>query len=74
VTTRIADIAKDGTTATMTTYGGGNGGSEVVMVAIEGMGHTWPGRASTLKLLGATTGNVSANEMMWAFFKKHARR
>lgn len=74
VTTRIPDKAKDGTTATITTYGGGKDKAEVILVAIEGMGHTWPGRASRLKLLGATTRNVSANELMWAFFKKHPMR
>jgi polyhydroxybutyrate depolymerase len=44
VLTKIADKAKDGTTATIKTYGGGKDGAEVVLVAIEGMGHTWPGQ------------------------------
>jgi polyhydroxybutyrate depolymerase len=71
VMTTIADKAKDGTTATIKTYGGGKDGAEVVLVAIEGAGHTWPGREPLLKYLGKSTKIVSANEMMWEFFKKH---
>jgi polyhydroxybutyrate depolymerase len=43
---------------------------------IEGGGHTWPGRAfgPELKVLGRSTRNVSANDLMWEFFKKHARK
>ena len=69
-TVKLPDAAKDGTTATITTYGGGKDGAEVVLVAIDGMGHTWPGREPGLKLLGKSSKNVSANEMMWEFFKK----
>jgi len=74
VTTNIADKAKDGTTATIKTYGGGKDGAEVVLVAIDGAGHTWPGREPLLKYLGKSTKNVSANELMWEFFKKHPMR
>ncbi len=66
----IPDNAKDGTKATRTTYGGGKDGAEVVLVAIEGMGHAWPGQPG-VKALGKSTRNVSANEMMWAFFQNH---
>lgn len=70
-TVKLPDEAKDGTTATIKTYGGGKDGAEVVLVAINGMGHTWPGREPLVKFLGKSTRNVSANEMMWQFFKKH---
>jgi hypothetical protein len=53
---------------------GGKDSAEVVLVAIEGMGHTWPGRQSLVKFLGKSTKNVSANEMMWEFFKKHGMK
>lgn len=72
-TSTLADNAQDGTSATITTYGGGKNGSEVVLVTIHNMGHTWPGRQSLLKFLGKATKNVSANEMMWEFFVKHGR-
>lgn len=70
-TVEIPDTAKDGTKATVTTYGGGKDGAEVVLVAIDGMGHTWPGQQPAVKFLGKSTRNVSANELMWEFFKKH---
>jgi len=53
------------------TYGSGKDGAEVVLVVIEGGGHTWPGRETKLKLLGKSTKNVSANDVMWEFFVKH---
>ena len=39
--------------------------------AKDGMDHTWPGQVPLVKFLGKSTKNVSANEMMWEFFKKH---
>lgn len=71
VTVDLPDKAKDGTKVTRKTYGGGKDGAEVVLVVIEGAGHTWPGREPGLKLLGKSTKNVSANEEMWKFFEKH---
>lgn len=54
------------------TYGGGIGGSEVVLYTIRGGGHAWPGSA------GSVTGDVptqeiSASELMWEFFKRHPK-
>lgn len=54
-----------------TTYGGGEDGAEVVLVAIEGGGHCWPGIKSPTSCLGNSTLNISANDLMWEFFKKH---
>ena len=67
----LPDRAKDGTSVTRKTYGAGKDGAEVVLVVIEGGGHTWPGRAPGLKVLGKATRNVSANDLMWEFFEKH---
>ncbi|MEI7684172.1 MAG: PHB depolymerase family esterase, partial [Planctomycetota bacterium] len=71
VVTKLPDTAKDGTTITRKTYGGGRDGSEVVLVIIEGGGHTWPGQEPRLKALGKSTKNISANDLMWEFFQKH---
>jgi polyhydroxybutyrate depolymerase len=73
-TIRRPDTAGDGTTATIKTYTGGKEGSEVKLVIIENMGHTWPGREPPLKILGKSTRNVSANAMMWEFFQRHPLR
>ncbi len=41
------------------------------LAVIEGGGRTWPGRQPRVKFLGKSTKNVSANDLMWEFFKKH---
>jgi polyhydroxybutyrate depolymerase len=55
---------------TRTTYQGDAAGAEVVLVAVEGGGHTWSGRPGSAAL-GRSTRNVSANELIWAFFERH---
>jgi polyhydroxybutyrate depolymerase len=70
-TVELPDKAKDGTTITIKTYGPGKAGAEVVLVMIEGGGHTWPGREPGLKVLGKSTKNILANDLMWEFFEKH---
>lgn len=71
VVEELPDTAKDGTRVVRQTYGGGGDGAEVVLVVIEGGGHTWPGRPLAESVLGKATRNVSANELMWEFFEKH---
>jgi polyhydroxybutyrate depolymerase len=46
-------------------------GAEVVLVEIEGGGHTWPGQEPRLRFLGKSTKNISANDLIWEFFQKH---
>jgi polyhydroxybutyrate depolymerase len=70
-TAKLPKKVDDGTAVEIKTYGGGMDGSEVVLVIIEGGGHTWPGREPKVKLLGKSTQNVSANDLMWEFFQKH---
>ncbi len=53
------------------TYGPGKLDAEVVLYAIEGGGHTWPGRRSPVQLIGKSTLNISANDLIWEFFEKH---
>jgi len=51
------------------TYGQGKDGTEVVLFIINGGGHAWPGRGRGV--LGKTTKNISADDLMWEFFKRH---
>ena len=51
------------------TYGQGKDGAEVVLFIIDGGGHAWPGRGRGV--LGKTTKNISADDLMWEFFKRH---
>lgn len=71
VTSTLPDTAADGTTVRRETYGPGRDGAEVVLIAIEGGGHTWPGREPRLASLGKSTRDISANDLMWEFFQRH---
>ena len=54
-------------------YGPCQAGSEVVLYAIKGGGHTWPGGPADDDLIfsGNVTHAVSATEVLWASFKQH---
>lgn len=67
------DVADDGTTVQKVTYGPGEAGSEVVLIRIDGGGHTWPGRKPPFRFLGKSTSDISANDLMWEFFARHPR-
>ena len=66
-------LSKDGDEMKVTrkTYGGGKNGSEVVLVVIEGGGHTWPGMKPPASFMGKSAMNISTNDLMWEFFQKH---
>lgn len=70
-TTPLDDREDDGTRVRLQRHGGGRDGAEVVLVVIEGGGHTWPGREPPLATLGTSTRDVSANDLMWEFFERH---
>jgi polyhydroxybutyrate depolymerase len=60
--TEFPDKVDDGTTVKRKVYGSGKDGTEVVLIVIEGDGHTWPGRKPP--------GEVNAG-YLWEFFQKH---
>ena len=55
------------------TYSGGRNGTEVVLIGVEGGGHTWPGglKSQANLLTGAMCNDFSACEELWSFFKRH---
>lgn len=69
----LPDRADDGMRVFRETWGNGRDGAEVVLIRIEGGGHTWPGREPPVEFLGRSTKDVSANDMMWEFFNERAR-
>lgn len=76
VETTLPDKTADETTVVKTEYTGGRDGSEVILYTIKGGGHTWPGvkppaEPISERFLGATTYDISANDLMWEFFEKH---
>lgn len=68
---KLPDRVDDGMTCVRKTWGGGKNGSEVVLIEIEGGGHTWPGMDPIVPALGKSTKDISANDLMWEFFVKH---
>jgi polyhydroxybutyrate depolymerase len=57
--------------ATCRTYDDCDGGAEVTLCTIDGGGHTWPG-GIPIPAFGKTSGDISATDAMWAFFKAHS--
>ena len=63
----------DGTTVWVETYSGCTNGTEVVLFGIDGGGHTWPGsyQYAAEHLIGKTSEEFDASEIIWQFFKAH---
>ncbi len=64
----------DGSKVFVEQYGADNSSNEVVLVEIQGGGHTWPSGQQYLpvKLIGPVCKDFDANEMIWTFFSKHS--
>jgi polyhydroxybutyrate depolymerase len=71
----ILDSSGDGTSAFKRTYERGARGTEVVDYIIDEGGHTWPGGWQYLPvfMVGKTSRNLNASEIIWAFFQRHSR-
>jgi polyhydroxybutyrate depolymerase len=65
----------DGTRVTRTQYINDPDGTEVVLYAVKGGGHTWPSGIQYLPawIIGKTCRDIDANEVIWSFFKEHSR-
>ena len=66
---------KDGTRVRREYHGHGEGGTEVILYAIEGGGHTWPGGSQYLPafIVGKTSRDIDACSLIWRFFMEHVR-
>jgi polyhydroxybutyrate depolymerase len=62
---------QDGTRVRKEAYGGCRKGTEVILYAIEGGGHAWPGGFQYLpeRVIGRTSEDIDANDVVWNFFK-----
>jgi polyhydroxybutyrate depolymerase len=65
---RAPSSSPPATTVRRITYTPANDGAEVVLIRIEGAGHTWPGHPSPIKFLGKSTTDIDANDLIWDFF------
>jgi polyhydroxybutyrate depolymerase len=70
----LPDREDDGTSVERRTWPGCDNGADVVLYVIQGGGHTWPGRTLAERLLGVSTKEISATDLMWEFFKAHPKR
>lgn len=71
---RLDDVANDGTRVTRHSYKTTKGTVLVEHYEVEGGGHTWPGGHFQPEfLLGKTSKDINASELMWQFFQKHSR-
>ncbi len=71
--TVMPDLKRDGTHVIRHVYKNNAGIAKVELYKIEGGGHTWPGKQIKLKRFGKSSLDISANDLMWAFFQKHQR-
>jgi len=74
--TDLRDIANDGTTIKQRVYSGGINGSEVVSYVVLNGGHTWPQGYQYLNeaIIGKTSQDMNACEVIWTFFKRFNRQ
>jgi len=65
----------DGSTVKTSTYPNGENGSEVILYAIEGGGHSLPGSDIPEKpfITGKKNNDIDGAEVIWKFFKRHSR-
>jgi len=65
----------DGCVEVQYTWSGGRANSEVVLIKIDGGGHTWPGGAQYLPklVIGRVCNDFEATEIIWSFFKLHPK-
>jgi polyhydroxybutyrate depolymerase len=63
----------DDTSVWVETYAGCTNNTEVVLFGIDGGGHTWPGsfQYADEHLIGKTSREFDASEIIWQFFKEH---
>jgi len=65
------DLKDDDTRVQRISYHTLAGDTRVVLIKVERGGHTWPGRQPPPLILGKSTRDVSANDLMWDFFQQH---
>jgi polyhydroxybutyrate depolymerase len=65
----LPDTSDDGMTVRKWDYPTRPDGASVVLYEIIGGGHTWPGIESPVGFIGNSTKDISANDLMWEFFR-----
>jgi polyhydroxybutyrate depolymerase len=75
IVTDVPDIANDGTTIKERRYSNATTGNEVLSYVVLNGGHTWPQgfQYSPENIIGKTSQDMNACEVIWAFFKRFKR-
>ena len=70
----LPERVQDGTRVRCEVYSGQDG-AETVFYVIENGGHTWPGGIAYLpeRIIGKTSQQMDASQVIWDFFKRHTR-
>lgn len=68
--TKISAKAKGGMNTEVSTFTGCQQNAQVVLYSVKGGGNTWPGGEQYMseKVVGKTSNDFSANEVIWSFF------
>lgn len=71
--TNLPDVSQDGTAVKTTLFDKCKNNTEVILYAVEGGGHAWPGGVQYFPefLIGKTSRDFNASEVIWEFFRKH---
>lgn len=69
----VLPTAGDGTATRRATSAPCAAGTAVVLLTIDGGGHTWPSAPDVLPGVGSTTRTTNASFASWQFFSAHAR-
>jgi polyhydroxybutyrate depolymerase len=66
---------EDGTRVTRKQYINEIDGTEVILYAVDGGGHTWPGglQYKPAGIIGKTSKDIDACGVIWSFFKSHSK-
>jgi len=70
---KLSAKEKGGMKTEIDTYDDCQKGAQVALYSIDGGGNTWPGGEQYLveKVIGKTSNDLNANEVIWSFFVRH---
>lgn len=76
VVTQLPNRAPDDGTTAFREEHAGPAGTDVVLITVNGGGHTWPGgwQYRSERLVGKTSRDFNASDVIWDFFRRHSRR
>ena len=72
--TQVTPTVNDGTSVEKWAYPNCKKGVDVILYAVNGMGHAWPPQDPEVsRISGKTSHNIDTTKVIWAFFKSHSK-